>query len=540
MNSRTPKLRAAYAAWVACALFFFTGRAFVPHLGVQNDEALFAAAVYPPHGGIYIVQLGHSKYPLMLMSYLGTLKSWIYRPVFRWFGTSVSALRDPMLLAGTATVWLFYLLLRSISGERAGIIGCSLLAVDSLYLLTICFDWGPVALQHLLLVSAILLLFRFYQTHRTPALAGGFYLMGLAMWDKAIALWLLGGIFVAGIGIFPRPILRVTGFWRVLTAVLAFALGSLPLIVYNVDNHWETFRNHRYELNALSSKAELLAGTADASAMFGWLVDENWKTPVPHQPKGWIQSAAVKISALAGHPRRNLMLYAFALALLLAPLARGHELRAILFALIAMVVGWLQMAITVNAGGSVHHAILLWPLPEMAIGVSLAAASRRLGRAGIPAVTAVTGVLVVSSLLVTNEYFKMMNRNGGGMNWTNAIFGLSDYLKGVQATGVYSMDWGIMDSLRLLNRGKLPLEIGFDQIGKPAISPEERSLVHQMIGTPEHVFVAHTADFQFFKGYSEKLLTFAAEAGYQRQMMAVISDAYGRQVYEVYRFARAP
>jgi hypothetical protein len=476
----------------------------------------------------------------MLMSYLGTLKSWIYRPVFRWFGTSVSALRDPMLLAGTATVWLFYLLLRSISGERAGIIGCSLLAVDSLYLLTICFDWGPVALQHLLLVSAILLLFRFYQTHRTPALAGGFYLMGLAMWDKAISLWLLGGILVAGIGIFPRPILRVTGFWRVLTAVLAFALGSLPLIVYNVDNNWETFRNHRYELNAISGKAELLAGTADASAMFGWLVDENWKTPVPHQPKGWIQSATVKISALAGHPRRNLMLYGFALALLLAPLARGHELRAILFALIVMVVGWLQMAITVNAGGSVHHAILLWPLPEMAIGVSLAAASRRLGRAGIPAVTAVTGVLVVSSLLVTNEYFKMMNRNGGGMNWTDAIFGLSDYLKRVQATGVYSMDWGIMDSLRLLNRGKLPLEIGFDQIGKPVISPEERFLVHQMIGTPEHVFVAHTADFQFFKGYSEKLLKFAADAGYQRQMMAVISDAYGRQVYEVYRFARAP
>jgi hypothetical protein len=134
----------------------------------------------------------------------------------------------------------------------------------------------------------------------------------------------------------------------------------------------------------------------------------------------------------------------------------------------------------------------------------------------------------------------MMNRNGGGMNWTDAIFRLSDYLKGVQATGVYSMDWGIMDSLRLLNRGKLPLEIGFDQIGKPVISPEERFLVHQMIGTPEHLFVAHTADFQFFKGYSEKLLKFAADAGYQRQMMAVISDAYGRQVYEVYRFARAP
>ena len=30
------------------------------------------------------------------MSYLGTLKSWIYRPVFQLFGTGVSAMRAPM------------------------------------------------------------------------------------------------------------------------------------------------------------------------------------------------------------------------------------------------------------------------------------------------------------------------------------------------------------------------------------------------------------------------------------------------------------
>ena len=99
----------------------------------------------------------------MLMSYLGTLKSWIYRPIFQLFGTGVSAMRVPMLLAGAASVWLFYLLLRRIAGERAAVIGCGLLAADSLYLLTICFDWGPVALQHLLLICGMLLLFGFYQ-----------------------------------------------------------------------------------------------------------------------------------------------------------------------------------------------------------------------------------------------------------------------------------------------------------------------------------------------------------------------------------------
>jgi len=49
-----------------------------------------------------------------------------------------------MLVAGAASIWLFYRLLRRIAGERAAVIGSTLLAADSLYLLTTCFDWGPV------------------------------------------------------------------------------------------------------------------------------------------------------------------------------------------------------------------------------------------------------------------------------------------------------------------------------------------------------------------------------------------------------------
>jgi uncharacterized membrane protein len=77
-----------------------------------------------------------------------------------------------VLLAGAATIWLFYRLLRRISGNRAAVFGCALLAADSTFLLTNTFDWGPVALQHLLLVGAILLLVVFYQDNR---LGGAFF-----------------------------------------------------------------------------------------------------------------------------------------------------------------------------------------------------------------------------------------------------------------------------------------------------------------------------------------------------------------------------
>ena len=153
-------------------------------------------------------------------------------------------MRAPMLLAGAASVWLFYLLLRRIAGERAAVVGCGLLAADSLYLLTTCFDWGPVALQHLLIVAGMLLLLGFYQERNHGRLAWGCFLLGLAMWDKALATWMIAGIGVSLLAFFPKQIVSVLTLRRVAISVLAFALGALPLILYNIHSPLATFRGN--------------------------------------------------------------------------------------------------------------------------------------------------------------------------------------------------------------------------------------------------------------------------------------------------------
>jgi 4-amino-4-deoxy-L-arabinose transferase-like glycosyltransferase len=537
VNRLTRNLNFRVPAIAACLLFFAVGATFVSHLGLQNDEALFANGIFKPYAVTYSFQIGHSRLPVMLMSYLGTLKSWIYRPIFQLFGTGVAAMRVPMLIAGAASIWIFYLLLRRIAGVRAGLVGCGLLAADSLYLLTTCFDWGPVALQHLLIVSGMWLLVRFYQERSQSWLAWGCFLLGMAMWDKALAAWMISGIGLALLLVMPKQIFRLVTTRRVAISVVAFGLGALPLILYNIHSPLATFRsNTSWDTRDLAGKGRLLLATADGHALFGWLTLEDWQTKTPHQPGGILESASARISALAGRPRRSLLLYAFCLALLLAPLARGPALRAILFALIAMGVAWAQMAVTANAGGSVHHAILIWPLPQMLIAVSFAAASRRLHGAGIPALATVLAVLMISGLLVTNEYHFLMVRNGGSQNWTDAIFGLSDYMKNVSASNVFCVDWGMMDSMRLLSRGKLPLRVGTDPITKPALNDVDREFLAKTITGDGHVFINHTKDFEFFTGVNDKLVRYAANAGYRREVMAVLPDSHGRPVYEVYRF----
>ncbi len=539
MNRLTSISKAYFFALAACVLSLLTGCLFLARLGVQNDEALFANGIYKPYAVAYLYRIGHSHLPLMLMSYLGTLKSWIYRPIFQVFGTGIEAMRAPMLLAGVASIWLFYLLLRRVAGERAAIVGCGLLATDSLYLLTVCFDWGPVALQHLLLVAGMLLLVRFYQQGSHAALAWGCFLLGLGMWDKALEIWMLGGLGVAAILIVPRQILGLLTPRRLAIATLAFALGALPLIVYNIGRHGATFRgNTTRDTSDVAGKARLLRATAEGNGLFSWLNMEDWQTQAPHLPRGPVESASARISAFGGHTRHSLLFYGFLLALLLAPLARGNALRAILFALVAMIVAWVQMAVTANTGGSVHHAILLWPLPQMVIAVSFAAASRRLKTAGIPALAAILAVMMISGLLVTNEYYALIVRNGGAQNWTDAIFPLSDYLKGASSSNIFCVDWGMIDSLRLLNRGKLPLRLGTDPIMKRELTGADREFLAKTISPPDHLFINHTREFEFFTGVNDKLIKFAADAGYHREVLTVISDSNRRPVYEVYRFSR--
>jgi 4-amino-4-deoxy-L-arabinose transferase-like glycosyltransferase len=473
--------------------------------------------------------------PLMLRNYLGTLKSWIYRPLLRYFGTGVRVTRIPALLAGVASLWLFYLLVRRVAGERAAMIGCGLLATDANYLLTSCFDWGPVALQHLLLVGGLLLLVRFWQERRESALAAGFFLLGLAAWDKALAVWSLTGFGVATLVILPRQLREVWTARRLAVAAAAFALGALPLIVYNVNSRLGTFQGTvAYDSSELPRKFLAMTVTFDGSGLFGWLTAEDSNTPQPHAPKGWLETASAKLASWAGNPSKGLLLYAFGAALLLAPLARGPDLRAIGFALIAMAVAWCQMLFTSMAGAAMHHTILLWPLPHMVIAVSFAAASRRFGRAGIPALAVVLVVVLGSGVAVINQYFTQMVRNGGGMNWTDSIYPLSDYLKGVSAPAVVCVDWGIFDSLRLLNRGKLPLQIL--ELFSPEPSPEARRDMAAAIAHPGNVFVAHTPPLEFARGANARLLTFAEAAGYRREMLAILPDSYGRPSMEVYRF----
>jgi hypothetical protein len=252
-----PNLNTRFKAFYASALFLALGCALIPFAGVQNDEALFGNPLYLFNAKELSIIVFHQHVPLMVMSYVGTLKTWIYSVIFHFVGVSVWTVRLPMVLAGALTVLIFYRFTARAAGPAAALIAAFLLATDPSFLLTNTFDWGPVAIGHLLLVTACFFLLRFQQRkYQMHDLALGFFFLGLGLWNKALMLWAIAGLAGAVLLVFRKEVLFlawISGKRQVGQAVLPPVSCDFPPVSM-LPLHSALILAHAHLLDNLNSK----------------------------------------------------------------------------------------------------------------------------------------------------------------------------------------------------------------------------------------------------------------------------------------------
>ncbi len=310
-------------------LFVFLGFLLIPYAGLQADEMIFAGPLHGANAGIFAAHILHRTIPLMQLSYLGSLKTLVYWPLFWIHTTSIYAIRFPMILAGALTIIIFYKWASLIAGARGALLAALLLATDPAFLLTDTFDWGPVALQHLLVVSGCLLIAR-------GRWSWGAFLFGLALWNKAIFAWTLMGLGLATFLVFPAAVRSALPDWRRWTrALLVFALGALPLLYFNLKHPNSTLGNNaHFSSENFPAKYQELEVALNGSGLFGFIVapDSPANRTEAASPQG---RAAWWISDRLGRRERDLMPYALLLAIPIALLWwRAPGRRAALFAAI--------------------------------------------------------------------------------------------------------------------------------------------------------------------------------------------------------------
>jgi hypothetical protein len=462
----------------------------------------------------------------MVMTYVGSLKSLIYRTlVFPFFDPSAASVRIPAIVIGSISVWAFYRLLLRVLGTRAALIGAALLATDAMYLLTIRIDWGPVALQHLCLIAGVLAIVRFAQERRMLWLGIGFFVFGLGLWDKAVFIWTLAALGISTSLVFPRFLRELLRPRNAAVAVLAFGLGALPLIIFNVRHNWSTFTsNVQWSTQHFGHKLGLLWGTVRGTAMFGMVAREDWDGP-PRKPETAGERALVRLNTAIGMPRNNLLGYLLIASLLMLPLAR-YAGRPVAFVSIFGIILWLQMAFTEGAGTGAHHTILLWPAPQFLIAAALS-------RWRTSIVAGAVTLACIANLALTSTYYTNMIRNGGALGSTEASWPASEAIKAIQPRELCVLDWGFFEIIRLLHQGRTPLCV----IGV-ITNEQERRYILAKLQDESTFFIAHTEGNEFEQGSLKRFLDFASKGGYVPASVRIFEDLNGRRLIQLFRFER--
>jgi Dolichyl-phosphate-mannose-protein mannosyltransferase len=490
---------------------------------------IFTTPLYLFNPKPFAIGLFHRRLALMVMTYLGTLKTLLYLPILGLFGANVWSLRLPMVLVGALTIFIFYRLAIRSAGLTAAVLAAFLLATEPSYILTNTIDWGPVALEHFLLVTGCFFLVKFSQQAGRWNLFLGFFMFGLALWNKAIFIWALAGLFCGAIAVFWPEIRRLLRPVNAAIACAAFLLGALPLIIFNVRNPNITAHSSvHFQTDAFRPKFQMLRLTLDGSALFGFLPASD-RQPDPKPAASLRGRVAEWIGSHTGKHRSDAMAYACGLALLLVPW--WWKTRSARFSLVFMAVAWLAMAVTLGAGMAAHHSVLLWPFPQLFLATVLASLPWR-------KVVIVVGVaLIAANLLVVNQAIADFERNGAPGNFSDAVFALSkEFRNPIQP--VITVDWGMIDVLSFLHRGRLTLRLGDPPFMTDSPSDGDRNTIEWLLSDPTSLFVTHVPGLENWTQVRQNLDHAAADRGLHRELVKVIPDSNGRPVFEIFRFVK--
>jgi hypothetical protein len=528
--------------WAAalCVLFTALGVVFLPFPGAQYDEVLFVSAIYAPETVEYAMKTGFGAIPVMLITYAGTLKAAIYAPLLAWFGSSHVVLRLPMLLAAALSVGLYFLAARRLAGTKAALLTGLLLATDAIYLLTSVFDWGPVALQHLLFAGALYAGVRYREQARVRWMAVMAFCAGLALWDKAIIVWLLAGFGVSAVVVLRGEVAAAARDRRMaLAAVLGFVIGAAPFLYYNKIHPLRTFTSStEMDRQPALQKIVALDRTFSGGGLFGYLVRED-PEGFPQGLQTW-EKAPLWLNGKLEGPRQSIQQLVLLGAFLSLPLVWGTGYRRVwLFLALAAVIGWLLMLVTANAGGAMHHTILLWPIPQMLAALALAEVFRRWpGRLS----QAAMGVVLVAALhngLLLNHYLAHFIACGPTWIWSDAIRPLAEEVQKMEGRKVFAADWGMSQQMEFYSQGRVELNrVGDGVVLTLGQDPNSAKHLEAALAEESTVFLTYTEGREVFPDIRARLFGFAEERGYTRTVLKTVHDRHGAPVYEIHEFRR--
>src|SRR5438034_1595082 len=272
---------AAYAlVTLALAYFGVMASRHIALPGLNVDEVL---GVRPAVGGPVARRI--FGIPVLTISYIGALKSYIYFPIFALFGGSPETIRLPTIFISLLTLALTFKLSRLHFRPSYSALLVLFMAADPIFIFMSKADYGPIVLMMFFKMLALYFFFLLLRTSSPWYLWGLTVVCALAAYDKLNFIWFLLALIIAAVVVFRSDLHsiaeqhRARFIWPTMALLFVLAggiLAALPqfLNTQPTDRGPVTHAAYlwRVYLTTMNSKAEwFLAPHFSRATLTNWV-----------------------------------------------------------------------------------------------------------------------------------------------------------------------------------------------------------------------------------------------------------------------------
>jgi len=502
--------------------------------GLQYDECLAAApavnflAREPKTEAMSIspsvIHIAGHPIPLMIMTYIGPVKTILHIPIFSVFGISPTTVRLlPVVIVFLCFPLLYYFCL-SLFDQTIASFAVFLMAVDPSTVFYLTRDVGPSAIQVFLKLLSLVLFVLWWKHQHVRFLYAGAFVWGVGISHKVDFLWIVGGIVIAALAVQPKELLEKFDWKKLSYALFSLMAGALPIVAFNIATGGLTF----------APLVERLFGEP-AAAGFSFLsaLVERLRQLAEILNGNFIAELFAEKEIYTGIYRYVLTIVFLTsfLWLLISVISKRKP-----YSYVGMTALWVFITVVLIAscfsptslGG--HHLLALNPaLTTMfaVFAISVTHQSNVLQRLRFDKMFIPFVLLFLTYGSVSIH--RLLLQTGGTGYWSDAIYELSDYLE-KKAMPVAAMDWGFTNNLIVLSKGALRMDRVYAETWKNTDLPT--TLERRLNDTTLYLF--HTQEFSVFPSLHKIFADAAIARGYRIRLDKEFTQRDGRVVYLIY------
>jgi hypothetical protein len=504
------------------SIYFILSLVKIDALGVQYDEILFGNAARGIIDNSFI-KYSIKGFPILLMSYLGALKAYLYYLIFKIFGVSVLSVRLPMVILSAISLWILFEGVKRYFDEMTALTALVIMVFDCSFINYTRFDVGPSAIEHFCKAMSLFFFIMLLKKDSFKFIIIVMFFMGIGLFNKLNFIWFINAFIIGCFfsyrdnvkKIYINNNLNYNKIWFVVSFVIILLYYTLFLFVSNYYKllHWLNFSILRVKIYNFIG---IITGNSFYDYIFG---DINGSYQ-------YIYFLAMMICCVAG---------AIIVCNKYNNTLSNWQRQSFLFYLVIFVVLNMQIILTKEAING-WHTFAFYPFYPVLLASSLTFITRYFFKTYI--------FLIISLIIITThqminhyKYYIACNKPVNNIYWAKEIIDLIEYTNG-KSNSFVSVNWGTHNQLITFTgkKGKyFELVYGLYKLNINNFQ-KKMEIINFIYSDKNRLYIMYP-EIDFLRSeimVRRKLFIIAQEAGIEFIKVKTILDESGEPIFEIF------